>query len=57
VDAFKSMSELQRRAQERMQKNVALVGIHSELSKMGLEELNELLDNITIAVHQQLDRG
>jgi hypothetical protein len=54
--AFETLSQFQRRAQECIQKNVALVGIYSELSKRGLEELNELLDNITIAVHQQLER-
>jgi hypothetical protein len=34
---------------------MALVGIHSELSKKNLHELNELLDNITIAIHEELD--
>jgi hypothetical protein len=52
---FDTLSDLQMSAQDRMQTNMALVGIHSELSKKGLDELNELLDNITLAIHEELD--
>jgi Ran GTPase-activating protein (RanGAP) involved in mRNA processing and transport len=52
---FDTLSDLQMRAQDRMQTNMALVGIHSELSKKNLSELNELLDNITFAIHEELE--
>jgi hypothetical protein len=38
-----------------MQENQAAAGILSELSKKNLSELDELLDSITIAVHDQLN--
>jgi Ran GTPase-activating protein (RanGAP) involved in mRNA processing and transport len=46
---------LQKKAQDRMQINQAAKGIHSDLAEKGIIELNELLDNVTLAVYQTLD--
>jgi hypothetical protein len=43
-------STLQQKAQDRMRANQAAIGIHSELSKKGIPEL----DIIEVAVHEQL---
>jgi Ran GTPase-activating protein (RanGAP) involved in mRNA processing and transport len=52
---FELVDQLQGKAQQVMQVNQNAVGMHSDLSKKGLAELNELLDTVTIAVHEAFD--
>jgi Ran GTPase-activating protein (RanGAP) involved in mRNA processing and transport len=52
---FDTFAELQKRAQNKMQANQAAVGMVGDLSAKKLQELDELLDSITVAVHEQLN--
>ncbi|KAH0788042.1 Leucine Rich Repeat family protein [Histomonas meleagridis] len=52
---FDQFSKIQKSSQEAIQKNQMEVGAHSYLSEKKLPELDELIDNITINVHQKLE--
>jgi len=52
--AFAALSDSQKGAQTQMQLNMAKKGVHSELSWKNIPELDEVLDQITMDVHQSL---
>lgn len=52
---YELFSSKQRNAHAAMQKNQAALGMHSDLSKKQIPELDDVLDNITMAVHERLE--
>ncbi|KAH0794297.1 Leucine Rich Repeat family protein [Histomonas meleagridis] len=52
---YEKFSSKQIESQKAIEKNKAAVGIHSDLSKKGIPELNELLDEITLSMSQKLN--
>jgi hypothetical protein len=52
---FDRFSALQKFSQDKMQQNQAAIGLHSDLSKKAIPELDELLDQVTLAVHECLN--
>jgi hypothetical protein len=52
---FDKFSSTQKNAQDRLYVNQAAKGIASDLSRRGIPELDDLLDVITLAVHDRLD--
>jgi hypothetical protein len=52
---FEKFSNQQKLAQDAMQRNQAKIGLHSDLSKKNIPELNDLLDEVTLNMHEKLE--